>query len=64
MSANPTIQNKSNNALKKSKNDGMKNFGVDIVTNFIEDEVKRSSGAEVYTDDNSDSEEDKVIGFR
>ena len=42
----------------------MKNFEVDIVTNFIEDEVKRSSDSEVYTDDNSDSEEDKVIGFR
>ena len=46
---------------------------VNVVTNFIKDEVESLSDAEVYTDDNDDDddddddddfEEDRVIGFR
>ena len=37
---------------------------VNVVTNFIKGEVESSSDAEVYTDDNDDSEKDRVIGIR
>ena len=41
----------------------MKNVEVDEVTNFVKDEVESFSNAD-YIDDNDDSEEDGVIGFR
>ena len=35
-----------------------------MVTNFIKDEVESFSNTEIYTDEEDDSEEDRVIGFR
>ena len=35
-----------------------------VITNFIEGKVKSFSDAEVYINDDYDSEQDKVIGFR
>lgn len=54
--------------MKKIKeNDELKTVEVNVVTNFIKDEVESLSDAEVYTDDDNDDddfEEDRVIGFR
>ena len=55
--------------MKKIKeNDELKTVEVNVVTNFIKDEVESLSDAEVYTDDDDDDdddfEEDRVIGFR
>ena len=45
--------------LKKIlKNKVLKRIEVHVVTNFIKYEVKSFSDAEVYTDDDDDSEED------
>ena len=53
------------NVLKKTKeNNVLKRFEVDVVTSFIKYEVESFSDAEIYTDDDDDSEEDGVIGFR
>ena len=46
------------------ENDELRSVEMYLVTNFIKDEVESFSDAEVYTDDNDDSEEDKVIEFR
>ena len=41
--------------LKKIKeNNELKSVEIDVVTNFIKDEVESSSDAEVYTDDESE----------
>ena len=50
------IQKKSiQNMLKKIKeNNELKSVEIDVVTNFIKDEVESSSDAEVYTDDESE----------
>ena len=56
-------KNQFNNVLKKIKdNNELKSIGVNVVTNFIKDEVKSFSNADVYTDD-GDSEEEST-GFR
>ena len=34
------------------------------ITNFIKDEAENFFDAEVYTDHDDDSEEDRTIGFR
>ena len=45
-------KNQSNNGLKKIKeNDELKRVEVDVIPNFIKDEVEIYSVAEVYTDD-------------
>ena len=41
----------------KEKNE-LKSIQVDVLNNFIKDEVQSFSDAEVYTDDDGDSEED------
>ena len=54
---------------KIEENDELKTVEVNVVTNFIKDEVESLSDAEVYTDDDDDDddddeEEDRVIGVR
>ena len=49
---------------EKKKNSELKSIEVDAIKKFIKVEVERFSDAEVYTDDDRDSEEDKVIEFR
>ena len=47
--------------LKKLKeNNKLKRVEVDVITSFIKEEVY----IQVYTDNNYDSAEDRVIGFR
>ena len=58
-------KNYSNNVSKKTKeNQELKNIEVGMVTNFIKNKIESLSDADVYTDDDYDSEEDKIIGFR
>lgn len=58
-------KNYSNNVSKKTKeNHELKNIEVGMVTNFIKNKIESLSDADVYTDDDYDSEEDKIIGFR
>ena len=49
---------------KINENNELQSVEVDVVTNFIKDEVESSSDAEVYTNDDYDSEKDRVTGFR
>ena len=59
------LKSQSNNVLKKIKeNNKLKSFEVDVDANFIKDDIERFSNANVFSDDNYDSEEAKVIGFR
>ena len=48
---------------KLKKDNQLKSVEVDVVTDFVKDEVESFSIAD-YIDDNDDSEEDRVIGFR
>ena len=48
---------------EKKENIELKSVKVDVVTNFIKDEVESFSDTEVYTDEDN-SEEDRVIGFK
>ena len=43
---------------KMKKKNELKSVQVDVLNNFIKDEVQSFSDAEVYTDDDGDSEED------
>lgn len=54
----------SKNVLEITRNNELKNVEIDVITNFIKDKVESSSDEEIYTDDDGDSEENKVIGFR
>ena len=59
------LKSQSNNVLKKIKeNNKLKSFEVDVGANFMKDGIERFSNANVFSDDNYDSEEAKVIGFR
>ena len=49
---------------KINENNELQSVEVDVVTNFIKDEVESSSDAEIYTNDDYDSEKDRVTGFR
>ena len=54
-------KNQSKKVLKKLKeNNKLKRVEVDVITSFIKEEVY----IQVYTDNNYDSAEDRVIGFR
>ena len=56
-------ENQPNNKLKETKeNNKLKSVEADVATNFDKYELKGSSDAEVYTDDD-DSEDDRVIGL-
>ena len=59
------INNPSKNVLKnkKDKNE-LKSAEVDSVNSFIEDKVQSSSDAEVFTEDDADTEKDRIIRFR
>ena len=48
----------------KTESNELKKVEAVVITNFIEDKVKSFSDAEVYINDDYDSEQDKVIGFR
>ena len=48
----------------KTESNDLKKVEAVVITNFIEDKVKSFSDAEVYINDDYDSEQDKVIGFR
>ena len=48
---------------KKDKNE-LKSAEVDSVNNFIKDKVQSSSDAEVFTEDDADTEKDRIIRFR
>ena len=54
----------SKNVLEITRNNELKNVEIDVITNFMKDKVESSSDEEIYTDDDGDSEENKVIGFR
>ena len=41
-----------------------KSVEADVITNFIKDKVESSSDAEVYNDDDDDSDEYRTNGFR
>ena len=45
---------------KTDKNNELKSVKVNVATNFIKDEMKIFSDADVYTDDD-DSEEDRLL---
>ena len=54
-------KNQSKKVLKKLKeNNKLKRVEVDVITSFIKEEVY----IQVYIDNNYDSAEDRVIGFR
>lgn len=59
------INNPSKNVLKnkKDKNE-LKSAEVDSVNSFIEDKVQSSSDAEVFNEDDADTEKDRIIRFR
>ena len=42
----------------------LKSAEVDSVNNFIKDKVQSSSDAEVFTEDDADTEKDRIIRFR
>lgn len=46
------------------ENNELKSVEVDVVCNFIKDEVKNFPNAEVYTDVDDDSKEDRFNRFR
>ena len=41
-----------------------KSVEADVITNFVKDKVESSSDAEVYNDDDDDSDEYRTNGFR
>ena len=49
---------------KIKENSNLESVKVDVVTNFIKNEVESFSDAENYTGDDNYSKEDRVIGFR
>ena len=59
-----TFQQKKTFIEKVNENNELQSVEVDVVTNFIKDEVESSSDAEVYNNDDYDSEKDRVTGFR
>ena len=49
--------------MKKTKEDNeLKSAEVDIVTNFVKDDVESSSDADVGTDDNDDDDHEQGRG--
>ena len=58
--------NQSNNVLKKIKeNSKLKSFELDVVPDFMEDEMETfSNDVDVDIDENDDHEQDTFIGFR
>ena len=55
-----TFQQKKTFIEKINENNELQSVEVDVVTNFIKDEVESSSDAEIYTNDDYDSEKDRV----
>ena len=49
--------------VKREDNNEVKNIGVDVVTNFIKDNVESFSDAKFCTDDD-DSEENRILGYK